>query len=169
MFSCEIGYGTDFPFFLSSRSRFYVFFMIGYFAFIVIWVIVDVGLKNPENLLSAAGVAIFILLFYIFSHNPAAVRALCLHFRFCVCLCAWLVCFYLIVLRFVTEYFTYATGAASVLLERSRDRPSHLPQKRHPAVPGLELTSTALTRKLLGLLIALPLKPPRPRSYTFLH
>ncbi|XP_064613726.1 solute carrier family 28 member 3-like [Liolophura sinensis] len=52
---------------------FYIFFMIGYFAFIVIWVIVDVGLKNPENLLSAAGVAIFILLFYIFSYNPAAV------------------------------------------------------------------------------------------------
>ena len=39
----------------------------------VIYVIVEIAIKSPRNLISIAGMAVYILLFYIFSHNPAKV------------------------------------------------------------------------------------------------
>ena len=42
----------------------------------VIYVIVEIAIKSPRNLISIAGMAVFILVFYIFSHNPAKVSML---------------------------------------------------------------------------------------------
>ena len=43
--------------------------------FVVIFVIVDVVTisEEPYNLVSASGIVVYVLLFYIFSHNPAKV------------------------------------------------------------------------------------------------
>ena len=44
--------------------------------FVIIFVLVDVFVvsEEPYNLVSAAGIIVYILLFYIFSYNPAKVR-----------------------------------------------------------------------------------------------
>ena len=42
----------------------------------LIYVIVEVAIESPRNLVSAAGMAFFILVFYITSHNPAKVSRL---------------------------------------------------------------------------------------------
>ena len=39
----------------------------------VVFIIIDVALDNPEYLIALAGQAIFILLFFLFSINPAKV------------------------------------------------------------------------------------------------
>lgn len=41
-----------------------------------IYVIVEIALKTPNNLISLSGMVFFILLFYIFSYNPARVSYL---------------------------------------------------------------------------------------------
>ncbi|KAK7110215.1 uncharacterized transporter HI_0519-like [Littorina saxatilis] len=40
----------------------------------LIYIIVDVSLHHPRNLISLGGMVVFILLFYVFSHNPARVQ-----------------------------------------------------------------------------------------------
>lgn len=44
------------------------------FAAIVIYVIIDVAIDHPRNLLSVAGLALYVIIFYLFSVNPAKVR-----------------------------------------------------------------------------------------------
>lgn len=41
-----------------------------------IYVIIEIALKTPNNLISLSGMVFFILLFYIFSYNPARVSYL---------------------------------------------------------------------------------------------
>ncbi|XP_048754848.2 solute carrier family 28 member 3-like [Ostrea edulis] len=61
----------------------------------VIYVIVEIALKTPENLISLSGMAFFIIVFYIFSHNPARVNwrpvfwGLILQFYFAVAILRW--------------------------------------------------------------------------------
>ncbi len=45
------------------------------FLFIIIFVIVDVVTvsEEPYNLVSASGILVYVLLFFVFSHNPARV------------------------------------------------------------------------------------------------
>lgn len=50
--------------------------VVGVSLFIVIFVIADVAVKRPENLISAFGMVVMVTLFYIFSYNPAKVRLL---------------------------------------------------------------------------------------------
>ena len=49
------------------------FLRIGVFALIVVYVIIDVALEHPGNLLTVAGLALYILIFYVTSVNPAKV------------------------------------------------------------------------------------------------
>ena len=42
----------------------------------IIFIVVDVALRVPRNLMSLVGIAAFILIFYIFSKHPAKVRKL---------------------------------------------------------------------------------------------
>ena len=39
----------------------------------VIYVIAEVALKTPSNLISLTGMVFFIVVFYVFSYNPARV------------------------------------------------------------------------------------------------
>ncbi|KAJ8313632.1 hypothetical protein KUTeg_008193 [Tegillarca granosa] len=48
--------------------------IIGVTIFIVVYVIVDVAIDYPQNLIAVVGQALYIILFYIFSTNPAKVR-----------------------------------------------------------------------------------------------
>ena len=52
---------------------FFRFLRIGVFALIVVYVIIDIALEHPGNLLTVAGLALYILIFYVTSVNPAKV------------------------------------------------------------------------------------------------
>ena len=56
-----------------SCYRMYWLLVIAAVLIAVIYVIVEIAIKSPRNLISIAGMAVYILLFYIFSHNPAKV------------------------------------------------------------------------------------------------
>lgn len=60
-----------FPFLFTYR-----FLMFAVFVFLTAYIIVDVLLDYPENAVSIAGLAIYIILFYVFSKNPAKVECL---------------------------------------------------------------------------------------------
>lgn len=47
--------------------------VIGTAIFILVYVVIEVAMKRPDNLRSAAGVAAFVLIFYVFSYKPAKV------------------------------------------------------------------------------------------------
>ncbi|WAQ94209.1 S28A1-like protein [Mya arenaria] len=47
---------------------------IAVFAFLVVYVVLDIAIEQPENLVSVAGLAIFLLIFYLTSVNPAMVN-----------------------------------------------------------------------------------------------
>ncbi|XP_021374213.1 solute carrier family 28 member 3-like isoform X1 [Mizuhopecten yessoensis] len=51
-----------------------IFLSVGTSIFAVVYVIVEIALKTPRNLVSAGGLATLVLLFYIFSVNPAKVK-----------------------------------------------------------------------------------------------
>ncbi|KAK3103289.1 hypothetical protein FSP39_018224 [Pinctada imbricata] len=55
-------------------KRLHVFLVIAFTVFAIVYIIVDIALKTPRNLISLAGIAIFILLFFVFSFNPAKVK-----------------------------------------------------------------------------------------------
>lgn len=50
------------------------FLKIAVFATVVVYVIIDIALDQPENLISVAGLALYIIIFYITSVNPARVN-----------------------------------------------------------------------------------------------
>ncbi|XP_052245750.1 solute carrier family 28 member 3-like [Dreissena polymorpha] len=52
----------------------YWFLVIGTTVFFIIFVIVDIAIDHPDNLRSAFGMAVFVLLFYIFSYKPSKVQ-----------------------------------------------------------------------------------------------
>lgn len=60
-----------------------------------IYIIVEIALKTPNNLISLSGMVFFILLFYIFSYNPARVNwrpvfwGLALQFYFALAILRW--------------------------------------------------------------------------------
>ncbi|KAH3721345.1 hypothetical protein DPMN_064267 [Dreissena polymorpha] len=56
------------------NNAIYWFFVIGTVIFVLVYVVVEVAMKRPDNLRSAAGVAAFILIFYVFSYRPAQVQ-----------------------------------------------------------------------------------------------
>ncbi|CAH1792459.1 unnamed protein product [Owenia fusiformis] len=59
------------------KEKWYIirwFFIIAAIAFVIVILIVEVALKNPYNLTSAAGLVVYVLLFYIFSYSPAKVK-----------------------------------------------------------------------------------------------
>lgn len=39
----------------------------------VVYIVIFIAMETPENLVSLGGLAVFILLFYLFSHNPSKV------------------------------------------------------------------------------------------------
>ena len=45
-------------------------------ASVVSYVVIDIALDRPENLVSVAGLAVYILVFYVTSVNPAKVRTI---------------------------------------------------------------------------------------------
>ena len=51
----------------------YRFLRVAVFLLIVVYVIVDVAIEHPKNLISVAGLVLCILVFYITSINPAKV------------------------------------------------------------------------------------------------
>ncbi|XP_048753861.2 solute carrier family 28 member 3-like [Ostrea edulis] len=59
-----------------KKTRRYVhrFLMFAVFVFLTAYIIVDVLLDYPENAVSIAGLAIYIILFYVFSKNPAKIN-----------------------------------------------------------------------------------------------
>lgn len=69
--------------FLICYYRFYWILVIAAVLIAVIYVIVDVAIKSPRNLISAAGMATLILLCYIFSHNPGKVIKGFITWRIC--------------------------------------------------------------------------------------
>jgi hypothetical protein len=48
--------------------------MFAVFVSLTVYIIIDVLVDYPENAISVAGLAIYIILFYVFSKNPAKVR-----------------------------------------------------------------------------------------------
>ncbi|XP_062606330.1 solute carrier family 28 member 3-like [Saccostrea cucullata] len=62
---------------------------------VVIYVIAEVALKTPKNLISLTGMVFFIVTFYIFSHNPARVNwrpvfwGLIIQFYFALAILRW--------------------------------------------------------------------------------
>lgn len=42
----------------------------------VVYIVIFIAMETPENLVSLGGLAVFILLFYLFSHNPSKVTYL---------------------------------------------------------------------------------------------
>ncbi|XP_052806042.1 solute carrier family 28 member 3-like [Mya arenaria] len=52
----------------------YWFLVIGTIIFVIVFVIVDIGLKKPDYLRSASGIFAFVALFYIFSYKPSKVK-----------------------------------------------------------------------------------------------
>lgn len=47
--------------------------LIAIFIFAIVYIIVAIAIPSPRNLVSLLGLAMFIILFYVFSHNPARV------------------------------------------------------------------------------------------------
>ncbi|XP_060066328.1 solute carrier family 28 member 3-like [Ylistrum balloti] len=72
-----------------------VFLSIGLSIFVFVYVIVEIALKTPRNMISAGGLATLILLFYVFSVNPAKVKwrpvfwGLMLQFLFALIILRW--------------------------------------------------------------------------------
>lgn len=50
------------------------FLKIAAFLAIVVYVIIDVAIDHPQNLMSVAGLALYVIIFYVFSKNPAKVK-----------------------------------------------------------------------------------------------
>lgn len=50
------------------------FLRIGVFLAVVIYIIIDIAIKHPQNLISVAGLVIYIIIFYFTSKNPAKVN-----------------------------------------------------------------------------------------------
>lgn len=50
------------------------FLRLGVFATIAVYIIIDVAMEHPENLMSLAGLFVYLLIFYITSVNPARVN-----------------------------------------------------------------------------------------------
>ncbi|KAJ8301083.1 hypothetical protein KUTeg_020070 [Tegillarca granosa] len=63
--------------------------------FAIIYIIVAIAIPSPRNLVSLLGLALFIILFYIFSHNPARVKwrpviwGLAIQFIFALLILRW--------------------------------------------------------------------------------
>ena len=51
--------------------------------FVVTFVIADVAIKRPENLISALGMCVFVLVFYVFSYSPSQVSVTCVYIYIC--------------------------------------------------------------------------------------
>lgn len=58
----------------AAKIRLDVILAVAVTLFAIVFVIVEVGRHKPERLISAGGMAAFLLLFYVFSYNPAKVR-----------------------------------------------------------------------------------------------
>ncbi|XP_052804830.1 solute carrier family 28 member 3-like [Mya arenaria] len=60
----------------ARRSRLVITWVlrIAVFAFLVVYVVLDIAIEQPENLVSVAGLVIFLLIFYLTSVNPAMVN-----------------------------------------------------------------------------------------------
>lgn len=67
-------FDSENPTWVKVRKVIYWLLVVGTSLFIVIFVIVDVAIDRPENLISALGMFVFILVFYITSKNPAKVN-----------------------------------------------------------------------------------------------
>ncbi|KAL3832315.1 hypothetical protein ACJMK2_023969 [Sinanodonta woodiana] len=50
------------------------FLKVGVFIFLVVYIVLDVAIENPRNLISVAGLALYIIIFYFTSTNPAKVH-----------------------------------------------------------------------------------------------
>ncbi|XP_063422699.1 solute carrier family 28 member 3-like [Mytilus trossulus] len=59
----------------TKRVMFHLKWMlkVAVFIFIVVYVIINIAIDHPENLIAAAGVALYIIIFYVTSVNPAQV------------------------------------------------------------------------------------------------
>lgn len=87
--------------FFETKTGTKVLSWIGYFlkfavfVFSVVYIVIDVGLENPENLVSLAGLAAFVVIFYVTSHNPAKVNwqpvfwGLAIQFIFALLILRW--------------------------------------------------------------------------------
>ena len=77
-----LGTCSNIPDFVVYHIHVHFIFSIRWFLYLaavliaLIYVIVEVAIESPRNLVSAAGMAFFILVFYITSHNPAKVSRL---------------------------------------------------------------------------------------------
>ncbi|KAL3832121.1 hypothetical protein ACJMK2_024009 [Sinanodonta woodiana] len=60
----------------SRRARLFTrwFLKVGVFVFLVVYIALDVAVENPTNLVSVAGLALYIIIFYFTSINPAKVN-----------------------------------------------------------------------------------------------
>lgn len=47
----------------------------------IVYIVIYIAMETPENLVSLGGLAVFILLFYLFSHNPSKVTLILLLFK----------------------------------------------------------------------------------------
>ncbi|KAL8560386.1 hypothetical protein ACOMHN_006117 [Nucella lapillus] len=59
---------------IAQKMRLYIIVTVGVVLFAIIYVIVEIGRHKPRNMISLGGMATFILIFYIFSSNPAKVK-----------------------------------------------------------------------------------------------
>ncbi|KAK3578737.1 hypothetical protein CHS0354_010118 [Potamilus streckersoni] len=50
------------------------FLKVGVFIFLIVYIILDVAIEQPRNLVSVAGLALYIIIFYFTSTNPAKVH-----------------------------------------------------------------------------------------------
>ncbi|KAK3588470.1 hypothetical protein CHS0354_004684 [Potamilus streckersoni] len=59
-----------------TRARLFArwFLKVGVFIFLVVYIILDVAIEKPKNLVSVAGLALYIIIFYFTSTNPAKVN-----------------------------------------------------------------------------------------------
>ncbi|XP_012935668.1 solute carrier family 28 member 3 [Aplysia californica] len=57
-----------------EKIRLAVILPVVLFLFFIVYIIVDVGIDSPRNLISLGGMTFFILSFYIFSFNPSKVK-----------------------------------------------------------------------------------------------
>jgi hypothetical protein len=64
---------TNTPFLLYISTSSFRIVAIIVIALIIFFLVYDVGMKEPYNLVSLAGLAAYIILFYILSYSPAAV------------------------------------------------------------------------------------------------
>lgn len=77
------------------RKIAYICLVVAVVLFIIIYLIVDVAVNTPTNLISLTGMAFFILSFFIFSRNPAKIKwrpvfwGLVLQFFFALIILRW--------------------------------------------------------------------------------